>query len=230
MAYIFGAANADKIAFTTAASWTDKYTIAARLKVASAGTGQRGIAYVGPFFDFPSTNDLRIGYQASDSSFPIVNWFGSAFVDDAVHTVVGVIDTTVGGAVGLQFYADTDATAKALAAAPLGPLNGAIGGTLGGDGTAASLNGILYEVGIWVNVALTGAEAALLGGGGSQVGVITPPAHYWGLVADAFDTYGGAHGTVTGASVVAHTGTNWFPSFSSSARRRDGILLGLGVS
>jgi hypothetical protein len=146
----------------------------------------------------------------------------SGFTAGSTHILVG----TFGGTT-FSLYADTDATAKATGTVSTPSDTDAdqvfcIGNLAG---LSHSADATLYEVGWWPGVTLTGAQAAILGGGGPATGVPLPT-HYWPLISDAVALYGGVDGTVTGASVVAHAGTNWFPL--AAARRRSLGLLGVG--
>jgi hypothetical protein len=219
MAYRFGAGGTDKIRTGTGIVLASTWSISARLTIAAANATDRVIAAVAPpagsatcqfYFSSSGTNVLRLFMTTGGgTAFPLVDWT-SGFTAGSHHVVVGTYDGS-----NLRLYADVDATAKATQAAS-GPPDQDAGTfvTLGNDSgaTTASLDGILYEVGWWPGVVLTGAQSALLGDRGRPYGTevtgVPTPTEYWGLITDANADIGGHHGTVTGAVRVGH---GWFP-------------------
>jgi hypothetical protein len=219
MAYHFAAATTDRIVANGPAAWTTKMSIFARWASANGSANtHRGIVFADSFFfDLPggagtaSDNTVRIGYQDSASGFPLITW-ATNFITGAIHTIVAVIDTTLGSA-NLKLYADTDATPKTpnsgTGNSTLSPLVSTTAFAIGGDATTFSFDGNIYEVAYWPTTALTGAQCAALGAGNAAG--ITLPTDYWPLVDSPTALYGGHNGTVTGATLATHIGPNLYP-------------------
>lgn len=218
MAYTFGAVNTDRIDCGTTLAKSSTFSVFVRFKLTASDTSTRMLAtYQGTaqsvFYVFASgvlgANTISFGISTgSATAFPGIHWL-SGFSAGVIHTVVVTYD----GTGTFHIYADTDATQK-TSFGSTGSGNGTpdtsadqrfyIGNQLGQTISAA---GTIYEVGYWPGTVLTGAEAAAIGSG-------TPPAvnptNYWGLINDADAMIGGVNGTVTGASNVAHSGTNLY--------------------
>lgn len=230
MAYLFGAANTDCIDCGTGVTTAGNFTAFMRFKLATADGSLRlpfGLRNAGGtrinlqvYFN-SGTNVLNgavtVGGGTADGTAP----WTSGFTVGTIHTVV----VTVSGS-AMALYADTDATPKV--SSTLGNLvdtdgtqDFAIGNV---PGNTFSLNGTMYEIGWWAGTAVSAAEAAAMGSG-------TPPGtqatHYWPLVSDAVALFGSQNGTVTGASVVAHSGSNLYSAAVTSSRRTL-ALLGVG--
>jgi hypothetical protein len=216
MAYLFGTGTADHIVVSGLTPWTTRMTVFARFSLAAVTTTQRQIwsvaGSIGTVLDFApgATNQVRFAYQDAAGVTQAVTWT-SGFAAGVIHTLVGTIDLTLSSD-QVKLYADEDPTPKAALTSPLGPLTAATAYRLGGDGGAASLDGILYEVAYWADSALSGASAAQLGAPDARVDGM--PSAYWTLVNDArarWPNFGGPDGTVIGATLVAHAGTNRWP-------------------
>src|SRR5258705_711984 len=161
MAYLFGAVNTDHIGVTGLTAWSSKVSVAARFRLAAVNSADRRLMVPGAgvplLFDFSpvATNSARLLYQDSASAYQAANWT-SGFTAGSLHTLVGVIDLTLGSN-NIKLYADTDATPKAQATSTLDPLDAGTAYDLGGHaGDADSLDGTLYELAYWPSVALTG--------------------------------------------------------------------------
>ncbi len=214
MAYLFGAANTDGIDCGTAVTTGATFSVFVRVKVTAANTVYRALAtYANSTtgveyqmflaFGAGTTNIVTFGFGAA-GTYPAATWT-SGFTAGSTHTLVGTYD----GA-NLRIYADTDATAKVTQATTLTPDSTSIRFQIGQDqgfGNNKSADSTLYEVGWWPGTVLTGAQAAGMGAGTAPP---TSPSDYWPLVSDALAFTGGHNGTVTGASVVAHSGTNLY--------------------
>ena len=214
MAYLFGAANSDRINASGLPAWSTKFSMFIRLKMTASSTVQRELfdpQSANTFLDFSgggATDTLRIGYQDSASAFQLITWL-TGWSAGAIHTAVATMDTTL-GTNNLKLYADVDATPKAQLTTTLGPLSAGGNATIGGDATTLSADCTIYEVAWWASLALTGAQSAQLGGG-TATGIPNPD-DYWGFNLDTVDLFGGNNGTVTGATLVAHSGSNlWVP-------------------
>lgn len=222
MAYLFGAAATDNIAVSGFVPWTTKFSVAARFSLAQVNTAQRALVYNNNnqfFFDFAtSTNTVRLGWHASDGNFPLAAWT-TGFTAGTTHTVIVVVDPSLSGVNRLKIYADGSATPKTWSSSgsepsmSFGPFSTSSDTLwLGGQaGQVFSLDGTLYEVAYWPDVALLAAQAAAIGTGGSMASTFPLPTEYWPLVSDANALYGGHNGTVTGATLFTHAGGSWFP-------------------
>jgi hypothetical protein len=230
MAYLFGAGNPDRIAVTGLTPWTTRMTVFARFSLAAVNTTPRRIwttaGSIATVLDFVSggTNQARFGYQDAPSVSQFASW-SSGFTADSMHTLVGTIDLTLSSD-QVKLYADLDATPKAALTSALGPRLAETDYYLGGDGGTASLAGTLYELAYWADHALTGAQAAKLGeADGNVIGADVPmPTDYWSFVNNATAVlstgedkrlrvvpFGLHNGAVTGATLVAHAGTDRYP-------------------
>lgn len=227
MAYLFGAVNADNIDCGTSVPGATTFSCFVRLKMTTANAFThvplaRRVNPSGPlnfqiyFTDATLPNQANFFFSGNGSA---ATWL-SGFTAGSIHTLVCTVDDAF-----LRIYADTDATAKATAVQTAfpdtsGTQHFVIGNTFPSGGNE-SADATIYEVGWWPGVVLTGAEAAGIGAGTPPA---TPPAHYWPLLTDANALFGGQHGTVTGATLVAHSGTNLY----AAPTRRHGLLLGVG--
>ena len=228
MGYTFGAGTSNKIVcgtdvVTKASTWS----LFVRLKVLSANTTTRRICEYGQtsggfraqFYShfLVGTNDLRVGHSIG-GGFNEVGWV-TGWSAGSIHSFVGVNNGT-----GIIIYADTDSTAKATNALAGGNSDQDSGQvfTIGNlDTFSDGADCDIYEVAWFPSTVLTGAQAAQLGAG-SPVGVPLPR-HSWGLINNPKAEFGGVHGTVTGASVVAHGVTNVYPVPITGR-----VLLGVG--
>ena len=229
MAYLFGAGAADKIAVgTNVTLWTTKVSVYARGTLTSSDTSAREILtwVTAGVFDWQlfleygtgGTNQVQFGYRSTTPSYHIATWT-SGFTAGSLHTLVGVIDLTLGSA-NVALYADTDATAKATANSTVAPYAATTPAVILGnhpDVTTQSLDGRLYEVGLWIQTALTGAQAAALGAGRAES--VPPPTYYWPLLTDARAMMGGLDGVVSSATVVDHSGGNLYTAGPVLGRR-----------
>lgn len=235
MAYSFGAANTDKIVAGTGLTlWTNHCSVFVRFTINAANATKRELLnYVTPggafdwqlFFDFGTgaTNQVTFGYRDTTPAYHIATWT-SGFTAGSTHTLVGTIDTTLGSA-NVKIYADTDATAKATQTGTVAPIAASAPQWWMGnhqDDTTDSLDGILYEVAYWPTTTLTGANAAALGA--ANAAGITLPAYYWGFGSDAGDMFGSKPGTVTGAALTSHSGTNLYGIGAPFAMRRNYLV------
>jgi len=213
MAYLFGSANTDCIDCGTAVTTAATFSAFIRFKVATADSTLRlpfGLRNAGgtrinlQIYFNSGTNVLNgavtVGAGTADGTAP----WTSGFTAGTIHTVVVTVSGTA-----MALYADTDATPKVSATlVNVVDTDGTQDFSIGNlPGQTFSLNGTMYEVGWWAGTAVSAAEAAAMGSG-------TPPAtqatHYWPLVSDANALFGGHNGTVTGATVVAHSGANLY--------------------
>ena len=219
MAYLFGAANSDRIDCGTSVTTASTFSIFVRFKVTAANTVYRALATFANSttgveyqmflaFGAGTTNILTFGF-GHGGIYPALNWT-SGFTAGSTHTLVGTYD----GA-NLKLYADTDATPKATLAETNTPDTTSIRFQIGQDmgyGNDKSADSTIYEVGWWPGTVLTGAQAAAIG---AATAPVIAPTNYWPLVSDAVATFGGQNGTVTGASVVAHAGINLYGAGSA---------------
>jgi hypothetical protein len=236
-AYLFGAGNSNRIEVGTLNTTGvlgvgGKCSLAIRFNVTSANAARRVLFYAGNaggtiitcLLDFftGATNQIRVlNTSANGSLFPAVAWT-SGFTAGSTHVVVVTYD----GA-DWRIYADGDATAKATGhaffdASYTGPgdestAGSAIGGLPTGAGTNLSADSTIYEVAWYPGVVLTGAQAAAHANGTQMAATAFVPTNYWGFLGNANDIYAANNGTVTGASLVSGSGTNWFPAVSASA-------------
>jgi hypothetical protein len=228
VAYRFGAANTDHIAVTGLTPWATRMAVFARCSLAAVNTTQRriwsAVGSIGTFLEFGSgvANQVRFGYQDSAGMTQAVTWT-SGFAADAIHTLVGTIDLTLSSD-QVKLHADLDATPKAALTSALGPLTAATAYSLGGDGGAASLAGTLFELAYWADRALSGHQAATLGEEDGLATDVPMPTDYWSFVNNATAVlstgedkrlrvvpFGLHNGAVTGATLVAHAGTDRYP-------------------
>lgn len=222
MAYSFGSAVTHNIdCGASVARWTTAASCAVRFTINAANTNvRRLVRFVDStntnsniIFGFSSgaTNQVSLAFVRDGGGTASATWT-SGFGAGTTHTLVGTYD----GA-NLRIYADTDATAKATVAETgtpfsTGTLNFGIGNSPGGT-SSNSLDGTIYEVAWWPTTTLTGAQAAVFGDGfdATMLGA-TWPANHWRLIGDANDHIGLKHGTVTGASSVAHNVKLYLPT------------------
>jgi hypothetical protein len=123
----------------------------------------------------------------------------------STHSVCCTYDQTQ-----LAIYADGSSTAKATTAETAAPDQGSQTLTFGAIPTLSDAAPMtLYEAAWWAGTALTAAQAGAITAG--NPGGIVFPTDYWGLVNNANDLFGSNNGTVTGASLVAHAGSNLYP-------------------
>jgi hypothetical protein len=221
MAYLLGASTTDVIDCGTLVPHAGTFSVFLRLALTSVNDTvlRRLLDFrqpTGRFFGncqlevVPAigvNNGLQFAFSEDAGVGSFVNWV-SVLTAGVIHTLVGTFDGTT-----LRIYADTDATPKGATVASFTPDQGAeqefaIGGLAGFNNSA---DATIYEVAWFPSVVLTGAQAALLGGGGPMPVGFPLPAHYWPLTEDADDLYGGANGVVTGTTAGAVVGTSWFP-------------------
>jgi hypothetical protein len=215
MGYLFGSGNTDTIVCGKPTQNGGAYSAAARFSLASADPASKTLLA----FRTAGTNIL-MQCLFGDGNAVINNqmvWavtvggavtscvWTTGFLANEIHTLVFTFDGTT-----MRLYADTDSTNKASQAVG-GPLDTdaaqqfEIGNTFASP--TVSFHGTIYEVGLWPGTVLTGAEAAAIGSGTPPA---TGPTDYWPLVNDAVALFGGHDGTVTGATVVAHSGANLY--------------------
>ena len=217
MGYSFGASQTThKINCGTAvARATTSSSCAVRFKINAANStfrvavrftdsGESNLNY-GLRFNNAATNQISFQFLRDGGGSAASTWT-TGFGAGTTHTLV----TTYDGA-NMRIYADTDATAKVTTAETGTPLTtGTLSFMLGNGHTASnSLDGTLYEVAWWPTTVLTGAQAAQFGAGFTADMLRPLPSNHW-LLMDSIsgvttDHIGAQHGTVTGASLVAHT-------------------------
>jgi hypothetical protein len=231
MAFSFGAANTDNIDAGTAITRdASKFSLFARFKLAVGGSGARVIA---GYRDAAGTN-INVQLYANGTALQaalsqggtatFVSW-NAGIAENVEYRVALTWDVAVPT---FRIYADGDTTAKAIATPS--QIGADVGGTqsfyLGNlVGSSVSLHGTLYEVGWWAGTALDATQCGAITSG--SVSGVPDPTDYWPLVSDANALFGGHNGTVTGASVVAHSGSNLYGSPPSPIRRSLSLL---GVS
>lgn len=215
----FGVANADGIdAGASVTHAPADWSLWGRFKFAVGGSGVRMIAsYRAANINFQFwLNGSNLECDITQGGVPVGITWG---ISENVEYRVGVRRAAASQL--LQLFADTDATPKAGSGSiPFGAADTdagqhfLLGNYLGA--TDGSLNGILYEFGWWPGTVLTGAEFAAMGAG-TPPG--TDPTDYWPLISDAVALFGGHNGTVTGATFVAHSGSNLYSPAPPAAGR-----------
>jgi len=155
-------------------------------------------------FPAGTTNQLAFNITKAGGTSVGPAWT-TGWTTPSTHTVVCTYNQTT-----LALYADGDATPKATTAETAAPDQGSQTLTFGAIPTLSDAAPMtLYEAAWWPGTVLTGAQAAQLGSG-SAVGLPTPT-DYWGFIGNAYDLFGGMHGTVSGATLIAGDGLNVYP-------------------
>lgn len=209
MAYLFGSGNTDHIDCGTPAR-ASTFTVWARFKLAAADTASKTVmtfrtaTLVQAQVLFTGGTNV-VNASVTSSGTPTAATWTSGFTGGSIHTLAMTYDASF-----IAIFADTDATAKATQAQG-NPVDQDASMLFQIGNVAAaptlSLAGTMYELGWWAGTVLTGAQLAAMGSGTPPA---TDPSNYWPLVSDAVALFGGINGTVTGASVVAHSGTNLY--------------------
>jgi hypothetical protein len=195
--------------FGLASSW------AARFKINAANTTFRALTRFvdsgetnlnfGMRFNNSATNQISFQFLRDGGGTAAATWT-TGFGAGSTHTLVATYD----GA-NMRIYADTDSAAKATVAETGTPLTtGTLSFMLGnGHTSSTSLDGTLYEIAWWPTTVLTGAQAAQFGAGFTADMLRPLPSNHWMLMDNisgtTIDHIGNVVGTVTGASLVAHT-------------------------